>query len=168
MKDKAALIYELRVRTAALLSNLRRRSRFEQREVDIPILTDVVTQPATGLAVLAPGADVSAPPIAEDKIFSEAQVRMLMNDVLDSVLHGPGAHAAFALDDSLRLHLVQAAQDAFANAFFDLRQQMVDRVGEAMRAALEDRLQASSGRDNEHEHAALAPLAGGGNPRNPL
>ena len=138
MKYKAALIDELRARTAVLFSSLRRSSVFEQSDAEIPTLTDLVTQRATGAAVLVSEADISAQRMAEGRSFSETQVRILMNDVLDSVLHDPGADSAFALDESLRLHLVQAAQDAFANVFFDLRQQMLNRVAEAVQRSVGD------------------------------
>ena len=168
MKYKAASIDELRARTATLLSELRRRSHFDRSAAEIPVLTDVVRQSGMSAAALVSGADISSRPEAEGQRFSEAQVRLLISDVLDSVLRDPDAHTAFLLDETLRLRLVQAAQDAFANVFFDLRQQVVNRVAEAMRSALEDRLRASAGSEGEREDAALAPLSCGGNARNPL
>ena len=163
---KAALLDDLRTRLGAPLKNRHPRGlrQFDRSVSEIPVLTDVVAQGPLRPAAFASADDRRT----ESKRYSEAEVRALLNQALNSILHDPESRTASLLDEDLRRHIAQAAQDAVARVFFDLREQIVDRVGEAMRVALEERLQASAGDESGSEDAPLAPLAVGEKAPNPL
>ena len=133
--------HELAGQVDALLSKHGRTGE-NTDDRNVPLLTDLVEAPAWTPLAGAPATPsqttVAAPRLL--KQLSEQQIDALSNDIFTRVLDCIDHGLASKLEDRIAAQMATAINSAITHVISDMRQDIANEIGDAVNAALADKL----------------------------
>ena len=130
---------ELAGRVDALLS---RHGRTGENTDDrnVPLLTDLVVAPDWSPGTVAAAATSTGDASARLKQLSEQEIDALSNDIFTRVLERLDHGLAAKLEDRIAAQLSTQINSAITHVISDMRQDIANEIGDAVNAALADKL----------------------------
>ena len=115
---------------------------------NVPLLTDLVVAPdwapEIALASVSPLLPVTAPPLTAAPSLlhdlSDQEIDALSNDIFTRVLERIDHGLAAKLEDRIAAQLSTQINSAITHVISDMRQDIANEIGDAVNAALADRL----------------------------
>ena len=130
---------ELAGRVDALLS---RHGRTGENTDDrnVPLLTDLVVGPDWSPGTVAAATTSTGDASARLKQLSEQEIDALSNDIFTRVLERLDHGLAAKLEDRIAAQLSTQINSAITHVISDMRQDIANEIGDAVNAALADKL----------------------------
>ena len=130
---------ELAGRVDALLS---RHGRTGENTDDrnVPLLTDLVVGPDWSPGTVAAATTSTGDASARLKQLSEQEIDALSNDIFTRVLERLDHGLAAKLEDRIAAQLSTQINSAITHVIADMRQDIANEIGDAVNAALADKL----------------------------